>query len=152
MLHTTNLILEENMVSLFELKDLITAGGLLLGFQLTSFSWRISQETKTAEKGDIVWLSPADYLNLLAMIITVVGIFIAPILGLIDIQVVQILLGLVALLYLGHALALAGHYELYSRGQRRSFSWFPRQEKIVVSIVFVIIVLYIAGTLFIFSK
>lgn len=135
------------MQSPLELKDLMTVGGVLLGFQLTSFAWRVSQETKTAEKGDIVWLSPADYLNLLAMVITVLGVFIAPILGLVSVRVVQILLGFVSLLYLGYAIALAGHYELFSRGKKRSFLWFPKQERIVITIVAILIVLYIAGVI-----
>jgi hypothetical protein len=39
-----------------EVKDLWTAGGILLGFQISAFSWRISQESKRAKEDDQVWL------------------------------------------------------------------------------------------------
>lgn len=129
----------------FELKDFWTAGGILLGFEITAFSWRISQESKVAEKGDIVWLAPADYLNLLAMLVTAAGVFVLPSLNIADTALFRILFGLAAILFVGHAFALAGHYELYNplKGRTRSFRYFPPQEKVAVGIVAIVSIVYL---------
>jgi hypothetical protein len=46
----------------------------------------------------IVWLAPADYVNLLAMSITVVGLFVAPVFGLVSPRGVGVAFGLAAML------------------------------------------------------
>ena len=126
-----------------EVKDLWTAGGILLGFQITAFSWRVAEESKVAEKGDIVWLPPADYVNLLAMLVTVLGVFVFPAFDLASLRVVQVSFGLGTLLFLGHAFAIAGHYELFSRGRKRSFVWWSRQEKVAMLVLAVVVVVYL---------
>lgn len=131
------------MSSPIEVKDLWTAAGVLLGFQITAFSWRITQESRLAKEGELVWLPPADYLNLLAMLVTVVGVFVAPLFEAVDASRARVLFGLAALLFVGHAFALAGHYELFSRGRKRSFVWWSRQEKVVMSVVSLAVVAYL---------
>jgi len=126
-----------------DVKDLWTAGGILLGFQITAFSWRVAEESKVAGKGDIVWLPPADYVNLVAMLVTVIGVFVAPVFDLVSLRSIRALFGLGTLLFLGHAFALAGHYELFSRGRKRSFVWWSGQEKVAMFIVGVVVVVYI---------
>jgi hypothetical protein len=84
-----------------ELKDFWTAGGVLLGFEITAFSWRITQESKVAERNDIVWLTPSDYLNLLAMVATSAGVFVLPALNIADIALFRVLFGLAAILFVG---------------------------------------------------
>lgn len=116
------------------LPELWTAGGVLLGFQLTAFGWRIAQEAKVGSGGDIVWLPPADYLNLLAMSTTSLGVFVLPVLGMGDFSSAKKFLGLAALLLIGHSAALAGHYELYNPRTPRSFDFFPLQERIAVGL------------------
>lgn len=37
-----------------------TAAGLLLGFQVTSFLWRIAQEAAVADKNQVTWLPLAE--------------------------------------------------------------------------------------------
>ena len=126
-----------------EAKELWTAGGVLLGFQATAFAWRIAEESKVAERSDIVWLPPADYLNLAAMATNVIGVFIMPGLGLASVRCILISFGLAALLFLGHAFAVAAHYELYGRGHQRSFLWWPRQEKIAILVVSLAVFVYL---------
>ena len=51
-----------------DLKDLWTPTGLLLGFQVTLFKWRLEREAEVGDKGDIPWLVPADYVSILGML------------------------------------------------------------------------------------
>jgi len=134
---------EETMSTPPDLKDLWTVGGVLLGFQVTAFSWRVAQESRAAEQNKIVWLPPADYLNLLAMVLTSIGCFVAPVVAVVSVEALRAMLGLAALLFLGHAVALAGHYELYSRGRNRSFVWWPPQEKVAILLVALVVTAYL---------
>ena len=126
-----------------DLKELLTPGGVLLGFEVTAFSWRISREMQVAKEGDIVWLAPADYLNLLAMLVTSGGVFVLPALGFENTAIFRILFGLAAILFICHAFALAGHYELYGRGHKHKPVFFPRQEKLAMVLAILVSVLYL---------
>ena len=111
-----------------DISALWQAAAFLLGLQAASFSWRIQQEAAVADRGDITWLPPADYLNLIAMLVAVGGVFVAPALGLVDDRFAKMAFGLNALLFVGYSFALAAHYELFTRG-KRSYRYFPPQEK-----------------------
>ena len=126
-----------------DISQIWTAAGVLLGFQVTSFSWRISQEAQVAEKDEISWIPPADYLNLTSMLAIVCGVFIAPVLGAVNINVVQMWFGLGALLFVGHSFALAGHYELFNNKTKRTYRYFPPQEKVAIFGVLVLAISYI---------
>jgi hypothetical protein len=95
-------------------RDIWTAAGVLLGFQVTSFIWRIDREVKMGAAGEQTWLVPSDFVNIISMIVTVVGVFVLPILGVANATFLKYALGLAALLFIGHAFARAGHYGLYS--------------------------------------
>lgn len=123
--------------------ELWQGAGILLGLQTASFSWRIQQEAAVAEKDDITWLPPADYLNLIGMLVSLLGVFLLPAVGLVDQRFAQMAFGLVALLFVGHAFALAAHYELFSRGRKRSYRYFPPQEKVACLAVFALAVAYV---------
>lgn len=125
------------------ISELWPAAGILLGLQAASFSWRIQQEVAVADKDDITWLPPADYVNLLAMLVSLLGVFLLPAVGLVDQRFAQMAFGLVALLFVGHAFALAAHYELYSRGRKRSMRYFPPQEKVACLAVFTLATTYV---------
>ena len=112
-----------------EIADIWTAGGVILGFHATSFAWRISQESQVGSRGDLAGLSPADYLNRAAMASMVVGVFLAPAMGRLELITVKNLFGLSTLLFLGHVVCAAAHYELFNPKTPRSFTWFPLQEK-----------------------
>lgn len=124
--------------------ELWTAGGVLLGFQVTSFMWRIQQEASVADRGDICWLPPADIVNLSGMLVLAFGVFIGPITGFGGPRAPALAFGLAALLFVGHCFALAGHYELYNNRTNRSFTYFPMQERVVVAALVLVVVVYLA--------
>ena len=96
--------------------DIWTAAGVLIGFQVTSFAWRVSREVKVGESSDLTWLPPADILNLISMLIASIGVFALPILGLADSDIIKHSFGLAILIFVGYPLyALAGHYDMYNK-------------------------------------
>lgn len=121
-----------------DFSDLSTAGGVLLGFQVTAFAWRVAHEAQVADEGKLSWIPPADYLNLLAMVVTALSVFVLPAVGTIAVESVARLLGFGALIFVGHSFALAGHYELFNPRTKRSYAYFPLQERIVLLVVAVI--------------
>lgn len=126
-----------------DLKDLWTPTGLLLGFQVTLFKWRLEREAEVGDKGDIPWLVPADYLSILGMLVFVFGTILLPLLGFGSINFARTSFGLGSLLFVGQALGLAGHYQLFNRTRVREFLWFPVQEKLVVFSTLIISALYL---------
>lgn len=123
--------------------DLWTAAGVLLGFQVTSFLWRIAQEADVADRGDVSWLPPADIVNLAGMLTLALGVFILPTLAMPATWLGTRAFGLAVLLFVGHCFALAGHYELYNPKTRRSYEYFPRQEKAVIIVVAIAALLFV---------
>jgi len=126
-----------------QLSDIWAASGVLIGFQVTSFAWRISREVKVGESSDITWLPPADVLNLISMLIASIGVFALPILGLVDLNIVKHSFGLAVLTFIGYPFALAGHYDMYNKKTKRSYLYCPLQEKVVISIVTILAIAYI---------
>ena len=126
-----------------QLADIWTAAGVLIGFQVTSFVWRISREVEVGKEGDITWLPPSDILNLLSMVVVMVGVFVLPILGLADMNFIKITFGLAVLLFVSHPFALAGHYDMYNNKTPRSLLYFPLQEKVVIAITTILVIIYI---------
>ncbi len=117
-----------------DLKDLWTPTGLLLGFQITLFKWRLERESEVGDKGDIPWLVPSDYMSIVGMLTFLCGVILLPLSGLVSTAVARSTFGLGALLFVGQVLGLAGHYQLFNRTGTRKFVWFPGQEKVVVLI------------------
>ena len=126
-----------------QLADIWTAAGVLIGFQVTSFVWRISREVEVGKEGDFTWLPPSDILNLLSMVVVMVGVFVLPILGLADMNFIKIAFGLAVLLFVSHPFALAGHYDMYNNKTPRSLLYFPLQEKVVIAITTILVIIYI---------
>ena len=127
----------------FDLPQIWTAAGVLLGFQVSAFSWRIQQEAHVADRGDISWIPPADYMNLTAMVVTVLGVFVLPVVGLVSDKFAQMMFGLGAILFVGHSFALAAHYELFNRNTTRSYQYCPPQEKRAIVVVVAISLAYL---------
>lgn len=126
-----------------DLKDLWTPTGLLLGFQVTLFKWRLEREAEVGDKGDIPWLVPADYVSIAGMLSFVFGTILLPLSGLATVEFARGSFAIGALLFVGQALGLAGHYQLFNRSRVRKFVWFPVQEKIVVALTVASTVAYI---------
>jgi hypothetical protein len=111
-----------------QLSDIWIAAGVIFGFQITWFSWRVSRETRMRSKGAPTWLPRADLMNLVSMIIMVSGVFISSLLSL-NINIAKISFGLATILVVGHSFALAGHYELFRKGIKGKQDYYPCQEK-----------------------
>ena len=94
------------------------------------------------ERG-ITWLPLADLLNVLSLLGIMLGVFIAPILGLGGTAVPTKAFGLSALLLAGYPFALAGHYDMFNPRTSRTMAYCPRQEQIVLSTVVVAVVVYL---------
>jgi hypothetical protein len=122
--------------------DILTAAGVLLGFQVTAFTWRISREVG-AGPTDPTWLTVADMLNLASMLVVVIGVFVLPILNVANLNFMKHAFGFALLLFLGFPFALAGHYDMYNKNTSRSMKYFPLQEKVVFVVVLVIAVSYL---------
>ena len=125
------------------LKDLWTPTGLLLGFQVTLFKWRLERESEVGDKGDIPWLVPADYVSIVGMLAFVFGTILLPLSGVVSTGFARGAFGLGTLLFVGQALGLAGHYQLFNRSKGRKFVWFPTQEKVVVGLTVLASLLYV---------
>ncbi|KOG82234.1 hypothetical protein ADK78_03155 [Kitasatospora aureofaciens] len=116
---------------------------MVSGFQVTGFALRINREIDVSGKGDITWLPPADILNLLSIVITMLGVFIAPVLDIGSSTLPVKAFGLAVLLLAGYPFALAGHYDMFNSRTHRSWTYFPGQERIALSVVGVSAVAYI---------
>ncbi len=110
-----------------ELSDIWITAIFLIGLQIAAFTWRVSREIAVAERGDINWLPPADIMNLIAMVVAFLGVFALPIGGIENPNVPRLALGLSIILFAGYPFALAGHYDLYTKGPR-SDDYATKQE------------------------
>ncbi|HJW30056.1 MAG TPA: hypothetical protein VJ508_12530 [Saprospiraceae bacterium] len=126
-----------------ELLDLWTPTGLLLGFQVTLFKWRLEREAEVGDKGDLPWLVPADYVSIFGMLSFVFGVILLPMSGIVSVSMARGAFGLGALLFVGQALGLAGHYQLFNRSKPKEFVWFPTQEKLVIGLTALISLIYV---------
>jgi hypothetical protein len=117
-----------------DLKNLRTPAGLLPGFQVTRFKWRLEQEALVGDKGDILWLVPGDYLSILGMLTLLFRTILPPLADFGSAGFARRAFGLGALFFVGQILGLAGHDRLFNRSELREFVWFATQEKIVISL------------------
>jgi hypothetical protein len=127
-----------------QLGPLWESASVVLALQATSIGWRINRESQLAEKGEPTWMPAADLVNLCAMAISAGGVFVAPVLDLASPQTASRVFGLVLILMVGHAFALAAHYELFKSGHR-SHAYFPVQERVVVAAIVLVGAVYIAA-------
>jgi hypothetical protein len=113
----------------FPLKDLWTATGVILGFQMTLFKWRLEEENKVGQNGDVPWLVPSDYVSIVGMLSLVLGVILLPVAGLVGVNVARSAFGLGSLLFLGQALGLAGHYQTFNKRKKEySFGLQPKKK------------------------
>jgi hypothetical protein len=120
-----------------------SAAGVLGGFQIAALTLRINREIDVGSKNDLTRLPVADCFNLLSLTTSFIGVFVLPILDVIGRHAASRMFGLAAVLLLGWAFALAGHYEMYNWTTKRSYDPFPRQERIAASVVAVAVVAYV---------
>jgi len=130
-----------------DLSAIWSAAGFLIILQVGAFAWRVGREITVGEKGEINWLPPADILNMVSMLIAFLGVFIFPLAGLDDENIPKISLGISIVLFAGYPFALAGHYELYTKGKRK-YRYTNRQEIIPIIVAEHIALAYLVISIF----
>jgi len=133
----------KGMLMPVDLGALWTAGGVLAGLQITAFTLRITREIAVGREGDITWLPLADALNLLSLLVTMLGVFIAPVLDIGGVALPAKAFGASVLLLTGYPFALAGHYDMYNFRTSRTMAYCPTQERVVLAVVAVALVGYV---------
>jgi hypothetical protein len=115
------------------LQTLWSAAGVVAGFQVAAFTWRITREIKMSDERESVWLPLADLLNLLSLGLTLIGVFAATALGLVGMGFTRLIFGWSVVLLACWPMAVAGHYELFNRRPRqRPAPYATRQEVLAV--------------------
>ncbi|HUW14430.1 MAG TPA: hypothetical protein VM537_32200 [Anaerolineae bacterium] len=114
------------------ISDVWRGAAFVIAIQMAAFAWRVSREVAVADRGDVTWLPPADIMNLVAIVVAFLGVFVLPVLGIGSSTVAALALGLSIVLFVGYPFAIAGHYDLFERGPR-SWAPAPRQEKLAIA-------------------
>jgi hypothetical protein len=127
-----------------QVPELWSAAGVIVGFQVTAFTLRINREIAMGDKKEVMWLPPADYVNLLSLMVTLFGVFVAPIMSLYGVSTAAAALGFAMTLLACYPFALAGHYKLFDPQNARKYpKFFPSQEKIAVGLCGLLGITYI---------
>ncbi|MGH7783429.1 MAG: hypothetical protein ACREO5_06280 [Candidatus Binatia bacterium] len=119
------------------------AAALVLGFQAAGYAWRMSEESRVSHAGDVTWLPVADMVNLSSIGASVFGVYVAPSAGYRLLMPAVNWFGLSLLLFLGHLVCVAAHYELFDIKHPRTMRYFPLQERIAVASVVIAAVAYV---------
>ena len=152
------------------LDTLWTTTGVILGFQVATFAWRMKRELDMELKGEVNWMPLASLVNIASMVVLVAGVFILPILGISGEALAFHAFAVAILLLLTHQLALIGHYELFrppsemkrrerlrrlgyvggeegggGRDSREGRPHCPRQEKIALLFGLAIVAAYVCA-------
>jgi hypothetical protein len=121
-----------------------SVSAILLGFQTVAFSWRIAREIYMESRGESIWLTAADAVIAVSMLILIFGVFVLPIVAPVKLDTVVHLLGLSLIRFAGYPFVLAGHYDLYRRVERPDGRpRFTSQEGVVLAVWEVIILGYL---------
>ena len=88
-----------------------TAAGIVVAFAVNVIVFRIGREAKLRLETGVWWLPRADFVLLLALAVTLIGVFVLPVLG-VGLPFARYALGLAFVLLAGYPFALAGHYEI----------------------------------------
>ena len=95
----------------------------------------MNREISVGQQGDLTRLPVADWINLLSLSLTLIGVFVLPVLEVIGRVTASKLFGLAVLLLVGYGFAIAGHYEMFNPYTGRSMDYFPLQERVVAAVV-----------------
>src|SRR4051794_13243701 len=85
-----------------------TAAGVVAGFVVTAYMFRIKREAEMRLEGLSYWLTPSDHVLILSLCVDLIGVFVLPVLGA-SLTVAAYALGWSMLLLAGYPLAAAGH-------------------------------------------
>jgi hypothetical protein len=126
-----------------DLSALWSAAGVIAGFQVAAFTWRITREIRMADLDEVAWLPLADILNLFSLALTLLGVFAATAVGLIGVEPARLIFGWAVVLLACWPIAVAGHYELLSRRpRRRPAPYSTSQERVAVGTALLLSLVY----------
>ena len=128
-----------------KLWNLWIVAGVVAGFQVGAFRWRIERELRMEDKSKTVWFPPTDYMLVLSFVALLVWVFILPTLGIVSVECAA--RGLVAsMIPLGvYPFGLIGHYQLFCpRGGRINRGPFPVGERWILGIGMVLFAMGVA--------
>jgi hypothetical protein len=111
-----------------------TSAAVLVGFQLISFAWRLSRELELMKRQpkEKNWFPPANYLNLLSMLVLIVAVFVLPTPNPIGDERARAGLQLSLILLAGYPFAIAGHYRLFRIAKPKPRPYCTLQEALFV--------------------
>ena len=89
-----------------------TASAVVLGFQLNALSWRIQRELQMEMRRERTWVTIADGILWLSLLILACGVFVAPVILGADLEVATVFFGWSIILLVSAPAVLAGHYDL----------------------------------------
>jgi hypothetical protein len=112
------------------LSQLWTLATIVILFQLIAFGWRLSRESEPA-KSNASWLPPADFLNLLSILVSICTVFVLPALG-IAVYEAPAGFALSLILLAGYPFAIAGHYRLFRMGAAKERVYCTLQEALAI--------------------
>lgn len=118
--------------------------GVLLGFQVTAFTFRLNRELQFEDRRER-WFPLADCLNLLSMLITVLFVFLIPIVNRtnFDIDNCYIGFGIAMILFVFYPIALVFHYDLHKKNKVEGQKYATRAEKITTIIALIVSIIYL---------
>src|SRR4051794_23974564 len=88
-----------------------TAAGIVVAFSVNAIVWRIGREASMRTGGGQWWMPRADFVLLASLAVTLIGVFVLPVLGA-ELVFARHALGVAFVLLAGYPFALAGHYEI----------------------------------------
>jgi hypothetical protein len=123
--------------------DVWVPASVVLGFQLTAFSWRIQRELTLRTR--LKWVPPADFLNLTSFVVTIAGVFVLPALDLPqNDEFARDAFGLGLLLLGIYPFALAAHYRLHPFGNpEEPVTWYSSAEIAAVTVAGILAAAYV---------
>lgn len=99
-----------------ELSEIRTIAAILIALQLGAVSWRVFRAITLFERGRRGWLLPADVMALIAMGVAFVGVFVVPSIGIGNLTIPKVAVGISIILSVGYPFALVTHYAVTPGG------------------------------------
>ncbi len=96
-----------------QLSQIWTSAGVLAGFQLIALSWRIQREVKMELLRERTWITIADYIAVVSLLMLALGVFAAPVLNIYSVSIAVKVFGAALVVFVSHPIILLGHYNLY---------------------------------------
>ena len=131
------------MNQLDALNNFWQVAGVLLGFQVAAFTFRLNRELQFKDRTER-WFPLADCLNILSMLITVVFVFAIPIAQRrnLNIDSCYFWFGVAMIIFIFYPIALVAHYDLIGQKRDKAQKYLTTQEIFVVLTAIVATIIY----------